>query len=111
VTHDCPHCQAPLSGRIAIRAPMQWHYKISGPVFVCSSCGGRLYGNPHAGAKYLNAAFWLTLSATLYGLFSGATVGFVAGAAILFLLTAVAIWYVNASALRQWPAFRSDAQR
>jgi len=84
---------------------------ILGPVFMCSSCGGRLHGNPHSAAKYLNAALWLTLSATLYGLFSNATIGFVAGTAILFLLTAAAIWYLNANALRQWPAFRSDAQR
>jgi len=90
---------------------MQWHHMILGLVFVCSSCGGRLYGNPHPVAKYLNAALWLTLSTALYGLFVNAGIGFIGGAAILFLLTAAATWYVNASALRQWPAFRSDAQR
>jgi len=81
------------------------------PVFVCSDCGGRLYGNPHSAAKYLNAALWITLAGTLYGLFSGASIGIVAGAAILFFLSAAATWYVNSSALRQWPAFRSNAQR
>ena len=79
--------------------------------FVCSSCGGRLYGNPHPIAKYLHIALWLTLCALLYGVFSQASIFFIGASGILFLVFAAIYWYVGAYILRHWPTFRSEPQR
>ena len=77
----------------------------------CSSCGGRLYSNPHPGAQCLAAALWVALCGGLWGFFSKASLVVVAVAAVLFLVFVAAHWYVGTYVLRDWPAFRSNPQR
>lgn len=112
--NDCPHCSKSLSRLISLR--LRWRRNflllpIPHPVFVCSSCGGRLYANPHPVAQYLNAALWITLAITQYGIFSGASLVLVGVAAILFFLFAAACRYVSTHTLRDWPTFRAAPQR
>lgn len=111
----CPHCRKFLSGRLALRRPLEWRKFLLVPmpsaVVICSGCGGALNSNPHPLAKWLNAAMWIAFAAALYGAFAGTNALFVAVAAILAVVVAAANWYVNAHVLRDWPAFRAHVQR
>jgi hypothetical protein len=92
---------------------MQWRrifFGIKSPriAVVCASCGGQLYGNPHPTGRYLNAAMWLVLGATLYSAFSKASIFLVGASAVAFCIVVATYWYVSVRVLRDWPAFRSE---